>query len=349
MKRFVFISRNYKHPGCGGGRARTDIENIMQSMGFENIGLRRTLSHNGIVHSLRNTYGTLRAIHRLRKDDVVVVQYQMKMYARLCRVAHRRGAKVICLIHDLDSWRDKKLTPEQEIPLLNMADVLLTHNHAMRKWLTDHGCTTPMVDYEIMDYLPGVSPSAHPYPSDGRFSLFFVGNLSPKLNDWIYQLAEAMPHRKIYLYGSEYDESRGSRLPNLRMRGEQPDTEIIASHKGDFGISWYGVSLDEGIGKVGEYMAINNPHKVGLYLRCNAPVVVWSKAGRAELLLKEGVAIAVDSLRNLDAALSAVTPDDYARMTVNVARMNKDLKAGRFLRRALRQAIDIISEKQSSD
>ena len=62
-----------------------DIESIMQSMGFENIGMRCTTSRNGIVHSLRNAYGILRAIRRLKKGDVVVVQYQMKMYERLYR------------------------------------------------------------------------------------------------------------------------------------------------------------------------------------------------------------------------------------------------------------------------
>lgn len=347
MKRFVFISRNYKHPGCGGGRARTDIEMVMERMGYENIGLRRTTSGNGIVHSLRNMWSTLHAIGKMREGDVVVIQYQMKMYGRICRAAHRRGAKVICLIHDLDSWRDKRLTPEQEMPLLNMADVLLTHNHAMRRWLTEHGCHAPMVDYEIMDYLHGVSAPAHPIPSDGKFSLFFVGNLSSELNDWIYQLAGAMPQRDIYLYGSEFDAERAAGLSNIHMMGERPDTEIIASHHGDFGISWYGLSLDEGIGKVGEYMAINNPHKVGLYLRSNSPVVVWSRAGRAEFVLHEGVGIATDSLRDLDKALDAITPNEYARLTKNVERVNRNLKSGFYLRQALTQAIKIIEESQN--
>lgn len=323
--------------------ARTDIEKVMETMGYENIGLRRTFSHNGLVHSVRNIYGVLRAMRQLQPGDVVVVQYQMKMYRRFCMEAHRRGAKVICLIHDLDSWRDKKLTPQQEMPLLNMADVLLTHNHAMRRWLEDNGCTTPMVDYEIMDYIHGVSGAPHGYPSHGKFSLFFVGNLSPRLNGWIYELAREIPDRKIYLYGSEYDEKLGQDTPNMRMCGERPDTEIIASHKGDFGISWYGTSLSEGIGKVGEYMAINNPHKVGLYFRCNAPVVVWSRAGRADLIRRRDIGIAVDSLLDLDAALSRVTPADYSRMLANVACINAELKSGQFLRKALRNAIDIIN------
>lgn len=343
MNRFLYISRNYKHPNCGGGVARTDIELVMERMGYENIGWRRTYSRNGIVHSLRNVTGVFHAIRRIGEGDVVVLQYQMKQYARFCRAARRRGAKIICLIHDLDSFRDKVLTPEEEIPLLNMADVLLTHNHNMRQWLTEHGCTVPMVDYEIMDYLKGISAEPHPMPADGRFSLFFVGNLSSELNDWIYQLAEIMPGRDIYLYGSELNIAKAAKLPNLHPVGEMADGEIIARHRGDFGISWYGLSLDEGIGKVGEYMAYNNPHKVGLYLRCNAPVVVWSEAGRADFIKRQGVGMAVKSLRELDGALDALSSDSYTRMIANVRRINGNLKSGFYLQDALAKALAIVN------
>ncbi len=342
MKRFVYISRNYKHPDCGGGIARTDIESIMEQMGYINIGHPHSVSHNGLVHSLRNITGIFKAISRLRQGDTLVIQYQQKMFDRICRAAHRKGAKVICIIHDLDSFRNKILTPEQEIPLLNGADVLLTHNHRMRRWLTDHGCTTPMVDYEIMDYIHGTSGEPHPMPADGNFSLYFVGNLSSELNDWIYQLAEIMPSRHIYLYGSELNTDKATTLPNLHPMGTVTDTEIIRRHQGDFGISWYGLSLTEGIGKVGEYMNYNNPHKVGLYLRCNSPVIVWSHAGRAEFIIREQIGIAVDSLLQLDKALSTITPEDYRRMIDCVKHINHKLKTGRYLRDALTQAIDII-------
>lgn len=342
MKKCLFISRNYKHPKCGGGRARTDIEMVMESLGYENIGLSRTTSGNGVVHGLRNTIGVFKAIASLGKGDVVVLQYQMKMYAAVCRAAHHKGVKVICLIHDLDSFRDKTLTPAQEIPLLNMADVLLTHNHVMRRWLGEHGCTARMIDYEIMDYLHGESGEAHQAREDGGYSLFFVGNLSPALNDYLYQLAAIMPHRDIYLYGGEEDRAKASRYANLHLMGMVDDTEIIARHKGDFGLSWYGLSLDEGVGKVGEYMEYNNPHKVGLYLRCNAPVVVWSRAGRAEFIRRNGVGITVGSLRELDAALSAVTPARYAEMLGCVATVNRCLKEGHYLKKALGEALDYL-------
>lgn len=342
MNRLLFISRNYKKPECGGGIARTDIETILTEMGGINIGWKRTTSHNGIIHSLRNASGIVKAILSLRRDDVLVIQYQQKFYRQICRVAKRRGVKIVCLIHDLDSFRDKTLTPDQEIPLLNMADVLLTHNINMRRWLSDHGCTVPMIDYEIMDYLRGERQPEAQASVRQPYSLFFVGNLSPKLNDWIYQLAALVPHRTIYLYGGEEDAEKIALHSNLQFMGQLDDTEIIARHRGDFGISWYGSSLDSGVGKVGEYMAYNNPHKVGLYLRCGVPVVVWSKAGRADFLTRTGVALAVDSLRDLENSLSGISEADYRAMTERVAPIADDLRRGAFLRAALARVFELL-------
>ena len=94
---------------------------------------------------------------------------------------------------------------------------------------------------------------------------------------------------------------------------------------------------------IGEYMAINNPHKIGLYLRCNAPIVVWSKAGRAKLMLKKNIAIAVDSLRDLDATLSAISANDYNQMIDNTIQMNNKLKRGHYLRKAVLRALETIT------
>lgn len=148
-----------------------------------------------------------------------------------------------------------------------------------------------------------------------------------------------MPDRDIYLYGSELNEAKAANLTNIHFMGLVDDHEIIANHKGDFGISWYGLSLDDGIGKVGEYMAYNNPHKVGLYLRCNAPVIVWSRAGRAGFILDEDVGLAVNSLRELNHLLKTLPAEKYRKMTDNVMRVNSLLKSGYYLRKALIKAL----------
>lgn len=41
-----YLSRNYKNLNGAGSKAKTDMEQIMDSMGFKNIGLKRTFYHN---------------------------------------------------------------------------------------------------------------------------------------------------------------------------------------------------------------------------------------------------------------------------------------------------------------
>lgn len=345
-RRKVYISRNYKKLDCGGSIARTDIETVMDRLGYLNIGLPRTVRHNGIYHGVRNLFTHLKALCSIRRGDIVVLQYPMKiMFRAICRRARRVGARTVCLIHDLSAFREKTLTPEQEIALLNGCDVLLTHNHRMRRWLTENGCTTRMIDYEIMDYIHGESapPVADPGPSG--WSLFYVGDLSPATYGYIYELARIMPHRDIYLYGGRADASLLAQLPNLHYEGFAKDTGLMRRHKGDFGLSWYGTSLDSGVGKIGEYMQYNNPHKVSLYMRCNAPVVVWSEAGRADFVRRNGIGICVSSLRDLDKELDAVTPERYAAMLSNVAEVNAGLRQGDYLRRALDEAVAYLEAK----
>lgn len=341
-KNLYFISRNYLRLNCGGSIARTDIEMVMERLGCKNIGLKRTFHHNSITHAIRNSLGAMRALSQLKKGDVLILQYPMKLYFKLlCDTARKRGAKVINIVHDLDSF-SPKITVEQEIDLLNRCDILLPHNHMMRKWLQDQGCKVKMIDYEIMDYLHGTSDAPH-QPSSRKYSIFFVGNASCTLNNHLYQLAEVMPDTDIYLYGTNPATQFTERLPNLHPMGFVKDTEIIARHQGDFGISWYGSSLDDGVGK-GIYMNYNNPHKVSLYLRCNAPVIVWNKAGRAEFIEKEGIGISVDSLRELNARFARISTEDYEKMTENVMRVNQRLAAGYYLENALAQALAYLEK-----
>lgn len=347
MGNIKFISRNYKHLNCGGGIAKSDIDIALGRLGFVNIGLRRSFHRNNIVHGIRNYIGVLKAIFSIRRNDIIILQYPMKLYFdTICRIAGKRGAKIICIIHDLSSFRNKSLTPEEEIKRLNLMDVLLTHNFRMRKWLSAYGCATKMIDYEIMDYLHWESGDAHT-PIDRNYSLFYVGNVSFKTHSYIRQLAEIIPDRDIFLYGPHPDTDEIAKFPNLHYMGVVADSKIIKSHEGDFGLSWYGESLDDGVGRIGEYMAYNNPHKVSLYIRCNSPVIVWSGAGRAEFIEKENIGVAIDSLRQLDEKLNSISPENYRHMTDNVARINKRLKNGCYLREAIHKAINYIREKSS--
>ncbi len=339
-----FISRNYKHLDNGGGIAKSDIDITLENLGYQNIGLRRSFYHNNLVHGIRNFIGLQKAMMSIHRNDAIVLQYPMKIgFDRICKKAHQRGAKIICLIHDLSSFRNKSLTPDEEIKRLNATDVLLTHSHMMRQWLSEHGCKVKMIDYEIMDYIHGESGAPHE-PVDRNYSLYYVGNVSFKTHPYLRKLAEIMPDRDIYLYGTHPELEEIAKYPNLHYMGIVSDRQIIKSHMGDFGLSWYGESLDSGEGRIGEYMAYNNPHKVSLYLRCNSPVIVWSGAGRAEFINKEKVGITIDSLTTLDDRLKEVDDKEYRLLTDNARKINAKLKSGYYLDKALSQAIDHLNK-----
>ena len=62
-----------------------------------------------------------------------------------------------------------------------------------------------------------------------------------------------------------------------------------------------------------------------------------------KLMLKKNIAIAVDSLRDLDATLSAISADDYNQMIDNTIQMNNKLKRGHYLRKAVLRALETIT------
>lgn len=334
MSRLVYISRNYKTQRHAGGKARVDVEDILSADGALNLGLRRTFSSNKVVDYFRNLAGITRFMMTIRRGDIIVVQYPLKKYYRLvCRQARRRGAKVVTLVHDLGSFRRRRLTVDEEIAKLSLSDVVVAANQSTIKWLRDNGFKKPLVEQVAWDYLsdsrpePGIDPE--------RLSLAYVGNLNPERDGFLYKLPATM---SIDLYGDGPVDA-GMLLPKERDNGfVEPDT-LIASARGRFGLIWYGPSTTEHVGFIGEYIGLCNTHKLSLYMRAGKPVVLWRGAGQAPFVEREGVGLTVDSLDDLDAKLAAVTDEQYERMRANVDRVAALMASGHYLRSALSRSL----------
>ena len=346
--RQCYISRNYKTLGEAGSKAKTDIEKIMQKKGFENIGLEQSLSKNTIVHFVRNFIGIQKAKMSLKKDDVVLLQYPLKKYYEsVCDTAHQKGAKVITLIHDLGSFRRKKLTVEREIERLHHSDVIIAHNDNMCKWLKDNGCAKPVLPLGIFDYLSDSTIKRDfdkEYASDGRWSVCFVGKMVVSENAFLYELMKKLEKTDMYLYGGGYSEADAKPLKPefVHKMGFVKDFELMQKGDGHFGLSWYGDSLAEGSGKIGEYMSYNNPHKVSLYLRCQMPVIISKTAGLASFVEKEGVGLTVDTLEDIEETLAKITPEQYNEMKKNVERVARKIANGEFASDAIDRALELI-------
>ena len=148
----------------------------------------------------------------------------------------------------------------------------------------------------------------------------------------LQMLPEQLKGHKFYLYGAGFREDLAKE--ELVYKGFAADYELMENNLGDFGLSWYGESLTEGKGMIGEYMAYNNPHKILLYLRCNAPVIIGKTAALAPFIEENGIGICVDTLENLGEVLEKVTLEDYKRMQKNVKAMSDKIASGYFFRTA---------------
>ena len=129
QKRLCYISRNYYNLTSAGNKAKTDNEDTLVEMGAINLGLPRTIRNSKILAFFLDLIGVIRACILLQKDDVLFLQYPVKKYfSFLCHVTHLKGAKTVSLIHDLGSFRRKKLTIQKEINRLSNSDYIIASN-----------------------------------------------------------------------------------------------------------------------------------------------------------------------------------------------------------------------------
>ena len=153
QNRLCYISRNYYNLTSAGNKAKTDNEDTLDEMGAVNLGLHRTVRNSKIIAFFLDLAGILRACLLLQKGDTLFLQYPVKKYfSFLCKIARMKGAKTVSLIHDLGSFRRKKLTIQKEINRLSNSDYIIASNEKMKGWLKEHGLQKPVGALGLFDY-----------------------------------------------------------------------------------------------------------------------------------------------------------------------------------------------------
>jgi hypothetical protein len=343
MARLCYISRAYRDIGSAGNKAKTDYEDILVSMGATNLGLKRTIGNGKISSFLRNLCGIMAFTIRLRKGDIVVLQYPVKKYFRfLCRIARLRKASTIAFIHDLSSCRRHKITLRTELKRLNSATHIIAANPAMEQWLVQQGLTASHSSLGFHDYL---SP-AHPHPSTHTkpWELCYAGSLNMRKNSFLLAMCELAAPIDMHLYGymADYTPSQGKTI-SIIEHGYTSPQDFITSAKGDFGLVWDGDSLDSCSGSWGEYLRLNTPHKCSFYIRAGLPLIVWNQSAVAQLVKETGTGIVIESLRKLPEILESISENDYRLMRENIASLAQQLANGHSMRHAVTHALNTVN------
>ena len=320
-------------------KAKRDIDDIMQSMGFEDIAVRME-EKDKASRFFRKLFCVVKVLFVLQKGDLLLIQYPFKKYySILCSIARLKGSKTITLIHDLGTFRRRKLTAEQEVERLSHTDYIIVHNERMKKWLEEHGCKVPMGCLEIFDYLSVAEPSTERNDKKDFQQIVYAGGIHRRKNAFIYQTNAAIAPCRLDLYGpGELEEKEYSQWQHVTYHGLVDSDEFIRIVKADWGLVWDGDSVDGCSGIWGSYLRINNPHKTSFYLRAGLPVIVWEDSAMAPFITSNKLGIAVRSLNELPERLRAITSDEYAQYKDAAMAMKENLNNGFYFKNAYEQA-----------
>lgn len=323
-------------------KAREDVVYTLKSNGYEvyNIlnmkyswGKFKPYHHYPFITNYIANRQARRLLQKIKRGDVVFIQdFHLEHMQYIATQSLARQAKVVFLVHDIQSIRYGIET--KEVEQLNNASLLLVHTQAMAEKLQAIGVTTPMRTITVFDYY-----STDPIQPTGetikrKKEIVFAGNLTK--SEFISALAKAKSNRdvKFRFYGF---------LGNV-----EPATNSLFCYcgvfqpaktgriKGGWGLIWDGNSINTCSGDYGKYLRYNSSHKTSLYISCGMPIIVWRRSAMAEWVLKENIGIVVPNLHNLEKRIAAISEEDYMQMVHNVQNIGQRLRRGEFLKEQIK-------------
>ncbi|WP_348722443.1 galactofuranosyltransferase [Parabacteroides goldsteinii] len=335
MRKF-YLSKNYNEINSAGNKAKTDIETILANLGYKNAGLAQTHYSNKVIGFIMTLIGVLKVFFTISKNDCIVLQYPFKKYYTfICHITHAKGGKVITIIHDLGTFRRKKLSAKKEIKRLNNSDYLVAHNCNMKNWLQTKKLKKPIMELEIFDYLSSSKNNKNIKIKTSPIRVIYAGSLGCKKNKFLYKMDHIISEWQFELYGNGFDNNKITNKEHFNYNGFVPSEQLIEDVCAHFGLIWDGDSISICSGNYGEYLKINNPHKVSLYIKCNLPLIIWKEAALASFVTNNQIGICINSLDELDSILPSISAETYDQMRENIKNINKKISSGYYLTKAL--------------
>lgn len=321
-----------------GPKAKVDVENILATQGFKQLNFYFSGARKAKLLSFRQRFWDIPQKIKQIQPELVIFQYptfdQKTDRAILKALRHYTQAKVVFLIHDVESLRAKQddhSYQQTELDFLAQGDGLIVHNEKMKKWFKEHKVNKPLVSLAIFDYL---NPVALPKEHEFEKTLCYAGNL---------QKADFLPKLKLTHKMSLFGPNPKDHYPApLSYEGSFPPDELPKKLTQAFGLIWDGTSTKRCDGIFGEYLKYNAPHKTSLYLSSGLPVIIWKKAALADFVSENKVGLCVDDLTELDKCLAKLEQSEYRQMWQNTQKIAQRMRQGYYLKTAVRKICEQI-------
>lgn len=334
-----FFSEYNVRGNHAGTKARNDIEKILRKENAVPINrkiLQLSEKNGSIKCNIKNRFDFIRYYWDLLfiRNRTVIIQYPMLSFDIDFQYIKKlsRKNRVVFLIHDIQSLRKmNKNGLEKEIKILNLADALIVHNCFMTQKIHELGIRQKQIyELECFDYLYDKETEAQ----RDKKAIIYAGNL--KKSQFLEEMFRKNEHVEFNLYGDGWNEVLDE-FKNANYQGSFLPDVVIEKLKGKFGLIWDGESVKGCTGVVGEYIKINNPHKMSLYIAAGIPVIVWNKAAVAKFVKQYNIGLIVESIDNLEEYISNISDEYYDEMMKNVKKLREKIVEGYFFEEVLKK------------
>lgn len=233
-------------------------------------------------------------------------------------------------MHDLKCLREKTVSIEEELDVLNKFDGLIVLTEPMRDLLEKYGYKGKMSCLQMWDYLQDSSVDVQ--STENSMRVCFAGNISK--SPFIRQLVGFQTEFLVY------GDTNAIEADNMEFKGVYLPETLPSVLEGNWGLVWDGESLNGCTGHYGDYLRYNIPHKTGLYLAAGKPIIAWSGAAISEYVRNNQLGISIDCLSQLDEVLKSLDDNTYLKYKENVMRVRNDIISGVNIRNATEQILE---------
>lgn len=330
MKSNILITHRLKDAPNASSKARRDVETIAESEGWKILVLK-----TGKKQFFQTMYSLISLFFSLPKKSNVVIQYPIGclftnlLIEVICRL---KLAKVILLVHDLESYRFKGKFSLLEKFCIEFSSVIIVHTSRMRTLLSKFFPNKMYYELIVFDYLIFGNTLVLEEEKRSGLNVVFAGNLEKSL--FINKLKEnfTIEDVKFSMYG----------LPPIKSENcvdycgcfDPNEPKILG---GMWGLVWDGDDIDTCSDYLGQYLRIISPHKFSLYITMGLMPIVWSESAMSSFVETENIGISVSSLKEIPHLLGGLTDADVQLKKKNVKLLSGKLRNGLMLKSLLRE------------
>ena len=332
-----FVSEIYKHAIFNAGKARIDIEKLLEKSGYKKLTIdRHTMSFFG---KLNMYFILIKTWLEIKKPAIVYFHFPIR--SRIIRIflylLQRANVYTITHTHDFEGIRgNDPVLLKRELKTLKAFSVIISQNDCMQQRLEyELDSRNPILPLGLYDYL--IDNSRIQLQRAKTWNIAFAGNLEKAS---FISHCKPLKSLKFHIYGSQKDKTET--CENITFHGQVHPDHLPFMINGSFGLVWDGAAIDTCSGNYGKYLSYNLPYKLSLYIAAGLPVITWNRSAVASWVVSNEMGFSISSLAEIAPAIDNLSEAAYAKWQQNISLIRKLVIEGAYFTSVIRRSEEAI-------